>query len=108
MDGRLGGPQSWSGHGGEEKNSQPLTELESPVIQPVAQHYTTELSWVLIVLNNIIIYSAFPSVPSLHLSHLIFMAYYFLSLCLFMSMFLLQILKQSDIKLKQINLKTII
>jgi hypothetical protein len=34
LDRRLGGPQSRSGRGGEEKNSQ-------PIIQPVAQRYTT-------------------------------------------------------------------
>jgi hypothetical protein len=46
LDRRLGGPQSRSGHsGGEEKNSQPLSELEPPIIQPVAQCCTTELSW---------------------------------------------------------------
>jgi hypothetical protein len=36
LDRRLGGPQSWSGRGGEEKNSQPLPRLEPPIIQPVA------------------------------------------------------------------------
>jgi hypothetical protein len=41
---RLGGPQSWSGHGGEEKNSRLLPGLEPLIIQPVAQHHTTELS----------------------------------------------------------------
>jgi hypothetical protein len=41
---RLGGSQSQSGHGGEEKNSQPLPVLEPPIIQPAAQHYTTEQS----------------------------------------------------------------
>jgi hypothetical protein len=41
---RLGGPQNRSGRGGEEKNSQPLPGLEPPIIQPVAQRYTTELS----------------------------------------------------------------
>jgi hypothetical protein len=40
---RLGGPQSLSGCR-EEKNSQPLVGLEPPIIQPVAQRYTTELS----------------------------------------------------------------
>jgi hypothetical protein len=30
----LGGPQSRSGRGGEEKNSQPLPGLEHPIIQP--------------------------------------------------------------------------
>jgi hypothetical protein len=44
LDRRLGGPQSRSGCGGEEKNSQPLPGLELPIIQPVALHYTTELS----------------------------------------------------------------
>jgi hypothetical protein len=39
-----GWAQSRPQHGGEEKNSQPLLELEPPVIQPVAQRYTTELS----------------------------------------------------------------
>jgi hypothetical protein len=44
LDRRLGGPQSRSGRGGEEKNSQPLPRLEPPIIQPAAQRYTTELS----------------------------------------------------------------
>jgi hypothetical protein len=38
----LGGPQSQSGRGGEEKNSQPLPGLEPPIIQPATQPYTTE------------------------------------------------------------------
>jgi len=41
---RLSGPQSRSGHGGEEKNSQSLMGLEPPIIQPVVQRHTTELS----------------------------------------------------------------
>jgi hypothetical protein len=44
MDRRLDRSQSRSGHGGEEKISQPLKGFDSPVIQPVAQRYTTELS----------------------------------------------------------------
>jgi hypothetical protein len=44
LDRRLGGTQSRSGRGGEEKNSQPLQGLEPPIIQPVAQRYTSELS----------------------------------------------------------------
>jgi len=44
LDRRLGGPQSRSGRGGEEKNSQPLPGIEHPIIQPVAQGNTTELS----------------------------------------------------------------
>jgi hypothetical protein len=44
LDRRLGGPQSRSGRGGEEKNSQPLPGLEPSIIQSVAQCYTIELS----------------------------------------------------------------
>jgi hypothetical protein len=44
LDRRLGGPQSRSGLDGEEKNSQPPPRLEPPIIQPVVQRYTTELS----------------------------------------------------------------
>jgi hypothetical protein len=45
LDRRLGGPQSRSGRGGEKKHSRPLPELEPPIIQPVAQRYTTDLPW---------------------------------------------------------------
>jgi hypothetical protein len=44
LDRRLGGPQSRSGRGGEEKNSQPLPGLKHPIIQPVAQRYITDIS----------------------------------------------------------------
>jgi hypothetical protein len=44
LDRRLNGPQSISGHGGEERNSQPLPALEPPIIDPVSQRYTAELS----------------------------------------------------------------
>jgi hypothetical protein len=44
LDRRLGGPQSRSERGGEEKNPQPLPGIEPPTIQPVAQRCTTELS----------------------------------------------------------------
>jgi hypothetical protein len=44
LDRRLGGPQSRSGRGGEEKNSQPLPWLELLVIQHIAQRCATELS----------------------------------------------------------------
>jgi len=40
LDRRLGELQSRYGHGGEQKNSQPLPGLEHPIIQPVAQSYT--------------------------------------------------------------------
>jgi hypothetical protein len=45
MDKRLGGPQSQSGHGGEEKNSQSLPGLKPPIIQPVAHRYTIDYSY---------------------------------------------------------------
>jgi hypothetical protein len=46
LDRRLGRPQNHSGHGGEEKNSQPQPQpvAEPRIIQPVAQLYTTQLS----------------------------------------------------------------
>jgi hypothetical protein len=44
LERRLGGPQSRSGRGGEEKDSQPLPGLEPPIVQPVAQRCATELS----------------------------------------------------------------
>jgi hypothetical protein len=43
-DRRLGGPQSRTGRGSEEKNFWPLPGIEPPIIEPVAQRYTTELS----------------------------------------------------------------
>jgi hypothetical protein len=47
LDRRLGGPQSPSGRGGEEKNSHSLSGLEPLIIQPVVQRCTTELSLIL-------------------------------------------------------------
>jgi hypothetical protein len=46
LDRRQGGPRSRSGRGGEEKNSQPLlgSNPRAPIVQSVAQRYTTELS----------------------------------------------------------------
>jgi hypothetical protein len=44
LDKRLGGPDSRSGRGGAERNSQPLPGLELPIIQPVVQSCITELS----------------------------------------------------------------
>jgi hypothetical protein len=41
LDRSLGGPHNQSGHSGEEKNSQPLPGLKPPIIQPIAQSYTT-------------------------------------------------------------------
>jgi hypothetical protein len=42
LDRRLSKPQTRSGRGGEEKNSQSLPGLESPTIQPITQRHTTE------------------------------------------------------------------
>jgi hypothetical protein len=44
LDRSLDGPRRRSERGGEEKNSQPLPGLEPPIIQPVAQRCTAELS----------------------------------------------------------------
>jgi hypothetical protein len=46
LNGRLGGPQSRSTRGGEEKNSHPLPGLEPPIIHTLAQGYTNEVSLV--------------------------------------------------------------
>jgi hypothetical protein len=43
LDRNMGGPQGHSGRDGEENNSQPLPGIEPPIIQAVAQRYTTEL-----------------------------------------------------------------
>jgi hypothetical protein len=51
---KLGGPQSRSGRGGEEKNPQSLQRLEPPIIQSVAQRYNTELFRLLTSLLSII------------------------------------------------------
>jgi hypothetical protein len=40
----LGGPQSQPVRGAEEKNSQLLPGFEPPIIQPITQRHTTELS----------------------------------------------------------------
>jgi hypothetical protein len=42
--------QSYTERSGEEKNSYPLPRLEPPIIQSVAQRYTTELSRLLLLL----------------------------------------------------------
>jgi hypothetical protein len=44
-----------SGRGGKEKNYQLLPGLEPPIIQPVAQPYTTELSRLLLGVDRRII-----------------------------------------------------
>jgi hypothetical protein len=58
LDRRLSWSKSQTGHGGEKKNSLPLPGLEPPpLIQPIAQHYTTELSWLLVFLERHIKFS---------------------------------------------------
>jgi hypothetical protein len=51
LDRRLGGHQSHSGLGWDKKNSQPLSGLEPPIIQLVAERYTTDLSRLLSTRN---------------------------------------------------------
>jgi hypothetical protein len=55
LDRGLGEHQSGAGHDGEEKNSQPLPGLEPPIIQLVAQRYTTELTRILDILKHYVI-----------------------------------------------------
>jgi hypothetical protein len=50
----LGGPRSRSGRGGEEKHFQPLPGLEHLIIQPVAQHDTTEISRLLYAYSQVV------------------------------------------------------
>jgi len=45
LDRRLGGEQNRSGHGGLDKNSQPLPGHKPPIIQAGAQRYTIEHTW---------------------------------------------------------------
>jgi hypothetical protein len=54
LDRRLAEPQSRSGLGGEEINSQLLSVLEPPIIQPVVQRYTTELSRLIVFLAGVL------------------------------------------------------
>jgi hypothetical protein len=64
LDRRLGGPQSWSGRGSEEKNSQPLPGLKTLITQPIAQCYTTELSWLPVVTTSLHLFAFFYSYSS--------------------------------------------
>jgi len=52
LDRKLGGPQSWSGCSGEEKNSHSLPGLKPLIIQPVAQ-------WAILALLQAYIYALF-------------------------------------------------
>jgi hypothetical protein len=53
LDRRLSGSQCRSGRDGEEKNSQLRPGLEPPIIQPEAQHYTTELYRLLVYMARL-------------------------------------------------------
>jgi hypothetical protein len=57
---RLGVPQSCSGCGGEEKDSEPLPIVEPLIIQPVVQCYTAVLSVRLCVLVTITVDVSWP------------------------------------------------
>jgi hypothetical protein len=48
LDRRLGGPQNRYRRDGEEKNSQLLSRLETPIIQPVAQCRRSKRRWQLL------------------------------------------------------------
>jgi hypothetical protein len=50
FDRKLGGPQSQSGRGGEEKNSQPQPGLELRIIQAVSKRCITEIYFNIIFL----------------------------------------------------------
>jgi hypothetical protein len=63
LDRGLGRPLSWSEHS-EEKNSHPLLGLEPPIIQPVAQRYTTELSRFVCM---VALYALLPTITHTHL-----------------------------------------
>jgi hypothetical protein len=52
LDRRPGGPQSRSGRGSEDKNSQPLPGLEPPIIWPVAQRCINEVTRLLGTLHT--------------------------------------------------------
>jgi hypothetical protein len=52
LDRSLSVTQSRSEGGAEEKNSQPPTGIETPIIQPITQRYTTDLSRFLITINT--------------------------------------------------------
>jgi hypothetical protein len=54
LDRRLGELQSRSGRGGKEKNFELPPGIEFPIIQPVVQRYTTELSRLLRYVGNIV------------------------------------------------------
>jgi hypothetical protein len=68
----MGGPQRQSGRGGE-KNFQLLPGLEPPIIQPVAQRYTTDLTRLLYYYSCFIktcLNSSFMTAKTLQVWHL--------------------------------------
>jgi hypothetical protein len=54
---RQDGPQSRSGRGGEEKNSQTLPRLDPSIIQPIDQCCTIELSWLILLKKDMNFYT---------------------------------------------------
>jgi hypothetical protein len=66
LDRRLGGSRTRSGRGRKEKNSQPLPELEPPIIQPVVHRHTTALSQLLKLFLYLIKYHAMKTCPLLN------------------------------------------
>jgi hypothetical protein len=64
LDRRLVGFQSRSGRGGEKRNSQPLPGLEPLTIQPLAQRYTAELSW--LPCDNLKCHAQWPLIRALY------------------------------------------
>jgi hypothetical protein len=65
LDRRLGGPQSRSGRGGEEKNSQPLSGLESPIIQIIARRPTRPTGRKHLLVQNCVLPSQFMIYPGI-------------------------------------------
>jgi hypothetical protein len=55
MNRRLGGTQSRSGRGGDENTSQTLQGLKPPIMQSIAQRYTTELSRLVVVVVVVLV-----------------------------------------------------
>jgi hypothetical protein len=74
LDRRLGGLHSRSGRGGEEKNSQPLPGLKPPIVQPVAQGYTTGIS-------RLLVYITVPDVTRLQATNCFFLYQYYSGHC---------------------------
>jgi hypothetical protein len=62
LDRKLGGPQSRSGHGGEEKNSQPTSCLKFRIVQSLDQRCTTELSRLIFFYSVLVNFKLIPGI----------------------------------------------